>query len=382
MWNSDMTQQAKRQGCRGFMEIADNWVFFNHAGVSPLTKRARDLMKEFLDDVCAHSMANRKKWYGEIRKGRQLAADMLHCSPEEIAFMKNTSEGVSMIANGLSLSRGDSVVTTDIEYPANIYPWMRLSKSGVNLKLVANKDGRIPFEDVAAAIDKSTRVIALSSVEFSTGFRHDLKRIGEFCRERGIFFFVDGIQSVGALELDVKECRICALSAGCQKWLLGPEGVGILFVDESVLDRVEPTVVGATTVENPEEYLDYRYVTKKNAAKFECGALNVVGILGMAASMEILLEIGIPNIERHILQLTDHLCEGLLKRGYEVYSSRREGEKSGIVLLSSERHSAEEHHRRLLEKNIVTSVRYGRVRVSPHFHNTPDQIDLLLQTLP
>ena len=377
-----MTQQAKRQGCRGFMEIADNWVFFNHAGVSPLPGRARDVMKEFLDDVCAHSMANHKKWHGQIRNARQFAADILHCSPEEIAFMKNTSEGVSMIANGLNLSPGDTVVTTDIEYPANIYPWMRLSKSDVNLKLVANRNGRIPFEDLAAAVDKSTRVIALSSVEFSTGFRHDLKRIGEFCRERGIFFFVDGIQSVGALELDVKECRISALSAGSQKWLLGPEGSGILFVDESVLDRVEPTVVGATTVEKPEEYLNYRYVPKRNAAKFESGAPNVVGILGMAASMEVLLEVGIPNIEKHILQLTDHLCEELLRKGYDVYSSRKEGEKSGIVLFSSEKHSAEELYRRLLEKNIVTSVRYGRVRVSPHFHNTPDQIDLLLQTLP
>lgn len=377
-----MTQQANRQSYSGFMDISDKWVFFNHAGVSPLPRRARDVMKEFLDDVCAHSMANRNKWYREIRKGRQLAADMLHCSPEEIAFMKNTSEGVSIIANGLNLSPGDTVVTTDIEYPANIYPWMRLLKNGVNLKLVANKNGRIPFEDLAAAVDKSTKVIALSSVEFSTGFGHDLKRIGEFCRERGIFFFVDGIQSVGALELDVKQCRISALSAGSQKWLLGPEGAGILFVDESVSDRIEPTVVGATTVENPEEYLNYRYVPKKTAAKFESGAPNVVGILGMAAAMEVLLEIGIPNVEKHILHLTDRLCEGLLKRGYEVYSSRKEGEKSGIVVFSSEEHSAEELHRRLLEKNIVTSVRYGRVRVSPHFHNTPEQIDLLLQTLP
>ena len=193
---------------------------------------------------------------------------------------------------------------------------------------------------------------------------------------------MDGIQSVGALELDVKECRISALSAGAQKWLLGPEGSGILFVDESMLDSVEPTVVGATTVERPEEYLDYRYVPKKTAAKFESGAPNVVGILGMAAAMEILLEVGIPNVERHILALTDRLCEGLLKKGCEVYSSRKEGEKSGIVLFSSERHSAEELSQRLREKNIVTSVRYGRVRVSPHFHNTPDQIEFLLQTLP
>lgn len=377
-----MIPPPKFENCRSLMDIADKWVFFNHAGVSPLPKRARDVMKKFLDDVCAHSMANRQKWHGGIRNARQFAADILHCSPKEIALIKNTSEGVSMIANGLNLSSGDSVVATDIEYPANIYPWMRLSKNGVNLRLVANKDGRIPFEDLAAAVDKSTRVIALSSVEFSTGFRHDLKRIGEFCRERGIFFFVDGIQSVGALELDVKECRISALSAGCQKWLLGPEGSGILFVDQTALDRVEPTVVGATTVENPEEYLDYRYVPKKNAGKYESGAPNVVGILGMAASMEVLLEVGIPNIEKHILQLTDHLCEGLLKKGYDVYSSRKEGEKSGIVLFSSEKHSAEDLHRRFLEKNIVTSVRYGHVRVSPHFHNTPEQIDLLLQTLP
>lgn len=377
-----MTAGFELPDCRNLMDISEDLTFFNHAGVSPIPRRARDVMKEFLDEVCARSMANRKKWYGEIRKGRQLAADMLHCNAEEIAFIKNTSEGVSMIANGLNLSPGDNVVTTDIEYPANIYPWMRLSKNGVNLKLVPNKNGRVPFEDLASAVDESTRVIALSSVEFSTGFRHDLKQIGEFCRERGIFFFVDGIQSVGALELDVKDCRISALSAGAQKWLLGPEGAGILFVDQSVLDRVEPTVVGATTVEKPEEYLDYRYVPKKDAEKFESGALNVAGILGMGAAMEVLLEIGIPNVEKRIFDLTDRLCEGLLKKGYGVYSSRSGREKSGIVLFSNEKHSADDLSERLIEKNIVITVRYGRVRVSPHFHNTPDQIDLLLDVLP
>lgn len=367
---------------REFMGVWEEWTFLNHAATSPIPKPARDVMAAFLDDLCANAMANRARWHEQIRDARKLAADLLHCSPREIAFVKNTSEGISMIANGLNLSPGDNVVTADIEFPANIYPWMRLSSGGVAVKFVHNKNGRVPFEGIEAEADENTKVIALSSVEFSTGFRHDLRRIGELCSERGIFFFVDGIQSAGALELDVKQCRLSALSADSHKWLLGPEGAGILFVDEAALEKVEPTEVGWFTVEDHEEYLDYRFVPKKDAGKFECGSLNLVGIAGMAASMKLLLEVGILNIENHIIQLTDHLCEGLREKGYEIYSSRQQGEKSGIVLFSSPRHLAEDLCRRLQERKIITSVRYGRLRVSPHFYNTHEEIDKVIQTLP
>jgi len=327
---------------RELMGVCEEWAFLNHAATSPVTKPARDVMTTFLDDLCRSATAHRQKWQREIRDARKLAADLLHSSPREIAFVKNTSEGVSIIANGLNLSPGDTVVSTDIEFPANTYSWMRLSGRGVTLKLVQNQDGRIPFEDLVEATDESTKVIALSSVEFSTGFRHDLQKIGDFCRERGIFFFVDGIQSVGAMELDVKRCSISALSAGSHKWLLGPQGVGILFVDEEAMPDVEPTEVGWFTVENAEEYLDYRFVPKMDAGRFECGSFNLVGICGMAASMRLLLDVGIPTIENHVIQLTDQLCEGLEKKGYEIYSSRKQGEKSGIVLFSSPAHPADD----------------------------------------
>lgn len=377
-----MIDEPRLRKYRKLMAVCEQWTFLNHAATSPITKPARDAMTAFIHDICANAMANRERWRVQIQNARKLAADLLHCSPREIAFVKNTSEGVSMIANGLNLSPGDNVVTTDIEFPANIYPWMRLSNKGVSLKLVPNKNGCIPFQDIVEAAERNTKVVALSSVEFSTGFRHDLQSIGEFCRERGIFFFVDGIQSVGALELDVKGCSISALSAGSHKWLLGPQGAAILFLDEEWLQKVQPTEVGWFTVENPDEYLHYRFVPKKGAGKFECGTLNLVGICGMAASIKLLLEVGIPNIENGIIRLTDLLCEGLQKKGYEIYSSRKDGEKSGIVLFSSRTHPAEHLWRRLLERNIIASVRYGRLRASPHFYNTQEEIEKLIQTLP
>jgi cysteine desulfurase/selenocysteine lyase len=377
-----MISQSQVHKYRELVPVCKGWVFLNHAAVSPITTPATDIMAAFLDDVSANAMAHQEKWRRQVRKARELAAKLLHCSPGEIAFVKNTSEGVSMIANGLHLSPRDNVVTTDIEFPANIYPWMRLSSRGVTLKLVKNKDGRVPFDDIARMTDERTKVIALSSVEFSSGFRHDLERIGPFCGERGIFLFVDAIQSAGALELDVKGCSISALSAGAHKWLLGPQGAAVLFVDEQVLDKIDPTEVGWFTVENAEEYLDYRFVPKKGAGKFECGTLNIEGICGMAASMELLLEVGIPSIEKHIMGLTDQLCREVEKKGYEIYSSREPAEKSGIVLFSSHEHSAEDIWRRLLEEKIVTSVRYGRLRVSPHFYNTPEEIQKVIEVLP
>lgn len=377
-----MTGRFDLRMYRDLMGICDEWTFLNHAATSPITRPARDVMAAFLDDVCYNASANQPRWQQELRDSRRLAADLLHCSPEEIAFVKNTSEGVSMIANGLDLAPGDDVLTTDIEFPANIYPWMRLLYNGVSLSQIETREGRIPARDFLESVEDATKVIAISSVEFSTGFRHDLKRIGDFCRERRIFFFVDGIQSVGAMDLDVKQCSISALSAGANKWLLGPQGAAILFVDKEWLPKVEPTEVGWFTVEKFEEYLRYRLTPKKDAGKFECGSLNVAGILGMAASIKLLLEVGIPKIENRIIELTDRLCQGLEKKGYEVYSSRQENEKSGIVLFSSPKHPAENLWRKLLDARIVTSVRYGRVRVSPHFYNTDREIDNLIETLP
>jgi selenocysteine lyase/cysteine desulfurase len=364
------------------MGLDNEWTFLNHAATSPLTKAAAETMRRYADDLCRSATANRSQWEVGIRQVRHLAAQLLHCSPGEIAFVKNTSEGISLVANGLNLSRTANIVTTDIEYPSNIYPWMRLSAEGVSLRPVPNRNGRVPADDLFAAVDQRTKVIALSSVEFSTGFRHDLRRIGEFCRQKGIFFFVDGIQSVGGLDIDVKQCGISALCAGAQKWLLGPVGAGFLFVDETWLPEVEPTEVGWFTVENAEEYLDYRLDPKKDAGKFECGSLNVVGILGMGASMKILLDYGLANVEKRVMQITDCLCEGLKRRGYDVYSSRRNGEKSGIVLFASQSYPAEDVWRRLLDARIITSLRYGRVRVSPHFYNTDGDIEKLMGTLP
>lgn len=377
-----MVGEVSLRKYRELMAVPQQWTFLNHAATSPITKAAMEAMTSYLDDVCRNATANRQRWNQQVEQARQLMADLLHCSPQEIAFVKNTSEGVSMAANGLNLSEGDNVVTTDIEYPANIYPWMKLSEKGVTLKLVPSKDGRVPGNDLLEAVDEKTRVVAVSSVEFSTGFRHDLRRIGEFCRDKDIFFFVDGIQSVGALEVDVKQCHISALSAGPQKWLLGPLGAGVLYVGEEWLPKVAATEIGWLTVENAEEYLDYRLIPKKDAGKFECGSLNTAGIIGMAASVKVLLEVGIPNIENRIMGLTDHLCEGLEKKGYEVYSSRKDGEKSGIVLFTSPTHPARELWRRGRDEKIITSVRYDRVRVSPHFYNTGQEIERLLETLP
>ncbi len=363
------------------VSVNKNWIFLDNAAVATITNCAKKAMQQIIDDYNLNAAVNSRIWDKTVGKTRELAARLLKCQPEEIAFVKNTSEGISFIANGIQFSRGDNVITTNVEFPANIYPWLNLQKKGVETRMVKDQNGRIPFEEIEKNVDEKTRVIAISSVEFSTGFRHNLERIGDFCKKKNIFFFVDGIQSIGVLDIDVKKCNIHALAADGHKWLLCPEGLGIFYLDKEKLNEVGVTEVGWTSVINHNEFLQYDFTFKPDARRFESGSLNMVGIYALNASLELLLEIGIGNIEKRVLELTDYLCENLKKKGYSIFSSRNEDEKSSIVSFYSSRHDSMQICNRLLQNRIIVACRDSRLRVSPHFYNTKKELDKLFEIL-
>jgi selenocysteine lyase/cysteine desulfurase len=314
---------------------------------------------------------------------RQLCAKLLHAKSDEVTFIKNTSEGLSMVANGLNWSSGDNVVTTNVEFPSNMYPWLALRARGVEVRTVSEEDGRIPQEKLRAAVNSRTRLVAISSVQFGSGFRTDLAALGEFCKEKGVFLCVDGIQSLGVLPIDVEAMNIDFLSADAHKWLCGPEGIGIFYVRKDVQGHLRPTTVGWASMKSMFDFSRYQFEFHDDARRYDSGAYNLAGVYGLGAAVELLLEVGIDNIEQRVLALTDRLVVGLREKGYRLVSSREKGEASGIVAFLSGRHDHEQVREHLeTEHRLIVAVRSGRLRSSPHFYNTEREMDQLIELLP
>jgi selenocysteine lyase/cysteine desulfurase len=261
--------------------------------------------------------------------------------------------------------------------------------SGAKLLMVNEHDdenGRrsVPIEKILeAASDPKCRMVALSHVEFASGQRHDLARIGEFCRERGIVFCVDAIQTLGVLPVDVQAMKIDYLSADGHKWMLGPEGAGFFYCSRERIERTRPLMVGWMNVVDAQNYGDYNYRLKSDAGRFECGTYNVPGLLGFKASLELITSVGIDAISQRVKLLTDRLIEGLLGRGYQVISPRELDAWSGIVSFISPKHDLKQIQETLRrDKQTEIALREGRLRISPHFYNTEEQIDRLIDALP
>jgi len=369
--------------------ILQRWHFFNHAGVTPLPAAAANALRKFAAQAEDNGYLA-SGWYDDIESLRQESAQLLNCHRDEIAFIKNTSEGISIVANGIQWQFGDKIVTTNVEYPANIYPWMEaVRRSGAKLVTVEEEDGpdgsrHIPAEKILqAASDPRTKLVTLSHVEFASGQRHDLMRIGQFCAERKIRLCVDAIQSLGVIPIDVKAMNIDYLSADGHKWLLGPEGAGIFYCRRELLEFTRPLVIGWMNVVDARNFGNYDYTLRADAGRFESGSFNVPGLLALRASLNLLQGAGVEQVSQRIKTLTDILIEGLRAKGYRIVSPRDQSQWSGIVAFTSAKFAHEKIFSELRkEHRIELAVREHRLRCSPHFYNTEQQIEKLLTRLP
>jgi selenocysteine lyase/cysteine desulfurase len=369
--------------------VLRRWEFFNHAAVAPLTRAAGDALREYAGQ--AESVAYLDTgWYRGIAALRESVARLINGTKEEIAFVKNTSEGLAIVAGGIDWEPGDRIVTAAVEYPANVYPWMEASRSrGCELVMVPQETGadgslRVPMEAILRAADHPrTRLVTLSHVQYATGQRHDLAAIGGFCRERGILFCVDAIQSLGAVPLDVRAMHIDYLSAGGHKWLLGPEGTGVFFCRAELMEKTRPALIGWMNVADPLNYGTIDYTLRADARRYEPGSYNVAGLLALKASVDLLMSIGIDAVSARLRALTDRLVAGLRAKGYHTASPRGEGEWSGIVSLIAK--DPDQHRpiwQRLRQQHQTEiALRENRLRCAPHFYNTDEQIDRLIANL-
>src|SRR5438034_5480133 len=309
---------------RSEMPIARRWAFFDHAAVAPLSGPAQRAMIEWIADMAENGDVNISRWEDRrVDEVRRLAGQLLNADPFDVAFIKNTSEGVGIVAEGLPWQPGDNMVTAAEEYPANVYPWMNLASRGVEVRTVASRGSRIEIDDLVALLDSRTRLVSLSHVEFASGFRNDLDAIGSLCRERGILFFVDAIQGLGVYPLDVQRTPIDFLAADGHKWLLGPEGAGVFYIRRALVERLHPVGIGWNSVVQSRDFSRIDFTLKPHAGRWESGSLTVGGITALGASLEMLLAIGIDNIAARVEELTGYLCAWASKRGCPVFSSRR-----------------------------------------------------------
>ena len=368
---------------RALFPITSHTVYLNHAAVSPPPTTTVEAVAAQLRDVVGHGSLHYRSWVAVKERARTLAASMIGARPEQIAFMRNTSDGISTVANGLGWKAGDNVVTFRREFPSNIYPWLRLRDAhGVEVRMCEERDGRIDLGELIGLIDSKTRIVAISQVQYGSGFRVDLEQLGRAARKVDALLVVDVIQAMGVIPTDVEAELVDVAAGACHKWLLTPEGVGVLYLSDRARERIEPTLVGWVSVRDPEDYSNFDQEWKQGALPWETGTAATALIHGLEASLRLLTDIGIERIASHLKALTDHLCERLSERDYEIVSSRRTGEESQIVCI---RHrggqTANELYSQLKRNGIIAAPRGDRLRISPHVYNVKDEMDALVEAL-
>jgi selenocysteine lyase/cysteine desulfurase len=365
---------------RSEFPITETHVFMNHAAISAPPLRAVRALEDLFLQYTARATACYPDWLDRIHRVRELLAALLGAEAGEIAFVGNTSAGLSAVAAGLDWKPGDLVLVPEPEFPANVYPWMNLQRLGVETRFIRRRGGRFGTDEVQRALVPGARLLSVSSVDFSTGFYCNLRALGELCRTEGLLFCVDAIQSLGLIPMDVKAHGIHFLAAGGHKWLLGPVGSGVLFVDKEVNDRVHPAVVGWKSVVEEEDFFRLHFELKLDAARFEPGTMNMPGICGLGAALELLLEVGIEDVHQRVLSLNDLLYQGLSERGIEVVTAMGEEDRSGILAFVPAS-DPESVYASLNRQKVMVSLRRNTIRLSPHFYNNETDVNRLFQAL-
>lgn len=358
--------------------------YLNSAAVAPIPRMAIEAINAQLTDVSANGSKNYSEWIATKNRARELAASMLGSRPEQVAFMRNTSDGFASVANGLDWKAGDNIVSYELEFPANFYPWrMARDRFGVELRLCPDRNGRIDMDEFIGMIDSKTRLVSISAVQYGSGFRADLERIGRAARSADALFAVDVIQGLGACGFDLPAQYVDIASGASHKWLCAPEGCGILYISDRARERVEPSFVGWISVATPWDFGDRTQPLKPNALAWESGTGASSLFYGLEASLTLLKETGLDRIEKHLESLSDELCERLAAKDYDIVSSRKDGEKSAIVCI---RHRSgldcNAIAERLMADNIVVSPRNDVLRIAPHFFNNSGDIERLIEALP
>lgn len=361
-------------------------AYFNTSSIALLPRRGLDAVNKYWNSLAHAYCENADEVHNKIcKETRDEIAELLSCDPTEIAFTKNTCDGITQFARSFPFQKGDNVVTTDQEYPSNLYPWLSLEREGVEIRVVPYSGNGLSPEEIIGFCDGNTKVVALSSTFFCTGFRMDLKSISKLCHEKGIVLVVDSIQSLGRLRVKPKELGIDFLSNGGHKCLLGMKGSGFLYCSKELQPRLIPYTACRQSVVSWHRPPLERHLTDLNwradAGRFESGNPNYIGILAMGKGISLINELGPERIEEHVLALEENLRRKLEAASIPTASRAKEA-RSGILFLNLPQHADEKIVKeKFLSHRIFATIREGYIRISIHFFNTEEDIDRLMKVL-
>ena len=366
---------------RELFPITRRWAYCNHAAVGPLPQPTRDAVAAVLDAQMNDGCAGILDVEAHLEQIRAQTAAAINASADEIAFLRATSDGALLAANGIRWRDGDEIILTDNEFGANAHPWLNLRDRGVRVRLVRAPQQRLTVDVLAGMRTRRTRLVAASEVTSVDGYRHDVAALGRYCREHDILFAVDAMQSFGGLPLDVRAGYMDFCYCGVAKWLLAPQGLSFVFVRKELIEGLRPAFASWRSVREPMSFFDYGQEFAVGARRFEGATVNYPALIGFSQSLSLLERAGLRNIERHVLALNDRAIAGLQQRGWRIVSDLHPARRSGIVLAALGKHDEQKLNAEALRRRVGITVRDTGVRIAPHGYNDASDIDAVLDLL-
>jgi len=368
------------EAIRSEFAVTQEYAYLDHAAVGPLPSTVVEATKRTVQQKSEGGI-HWESWEDTAEATRRAIADLIKARQEEIALVHSTSEGLAIVANGLSYEKGQNIVTCDLEFMSNLFPWQALTKrNGLELRVVRNRDGKLRMEDFADAIDAKTKIVALSYVQYSNGFRTNLRELSKIAHEHGAYVVTDAVQAVGQMPVNVADLGVDFLATSGYKWLLSPISTGFLYIRRNLFEEVWPSIVGYRSDEHHIEFGFREFQPAITARRYEDGQINFPGFAGMKEAIGLLQSVGLENVWNRIVTLTDRLGDGLRNRmNVRLKSYVDEGSRSGIMNVACQNPDSAMKH--LLDQRIIVSVRGGGLRISPHFYNSENEIDRLLSEM-
>lgn len=357
--------------------LSPELIYLNHAAVAPWPKRTSLAVKEFAEQNTAYGSAFYLQWLKTETKLRKQLQTLLNAPDmNDIALVKNTSEALSFVAYGLDWHTGDNIVSSAEEFPSNRIVWESLADQGVELRQANLATVDTPEDALFALVDKRTRLITISSIQFASGLRLDIDKIGAFCKQHNILFCVDAIQSIGAVEFDVQKCQADFVMADGHKWMFGPEGLGVFYTTPAAREKLKLTQYGWHMMHNIHNYENKPWEIHHGAQQFECGSPNMLGIHALSASLSLLLDIGMQEIESSILENANYLIDKINAcSNLQLITHQNHQLQSGIVVFKHQQIATKILYQFLHKHNVVCAMRGGGIRFSAHFYNTNEELD-------
>jgi selenocysteine lyase/cysteine desulfurase len=355
-------------------------IYFNHAATGPISLPVAETLKNYIKEKSDGEIDNHSELLNVTTESKNMLSALLNTTPDRIAFVDNTSNGINILAQGIEWKKGDRILLNDIEFPANVYPFLNLQSKGVIIDFVKSENGKVSAESIIKNVTPETKLISVSFVQFLSGYRVNVDKIGRFCREKGIIFCVDAIQGLGAVRLDVQKNKLDFLSCGFQKWMLGPQGLAFVYVSKNLQDKIKQSYVGWLAVKGAWDFLKYELVFKENAERYQGGTLNAIGIYAINTALKLFIQYGWDEIEQTILGNTSYFIDQLKHIG--ITPTLNECGKENLAGITSIKiENSQKIFENLTKKKIYIAVREGILRFSPHFYNTKEEIDIVISEL-